>query len=68
MNTHTLLAAAVFATSIGTAMPGVSGDMKVRQPIISAEIRVPFLHGLPFSQVGGQTELASLEHADEWLN
>ena len=42
--------------------------MKVRQPIISAEIRVPFLHGLPFSQVGGQTELASLEHADEWLN
>ena len=38
------------------------------QPIISAEIRVPFLHGPRFGPIGGQTELASLERANEWLN
>jgi thiol-disulfide isomerase/thioredoxin len=72
MNTTMLLAAAVFATSTGLATPGFAGDTKVRQPIISTEIRVPFLHGLPFGQVGSQAgdqgELASLEHANEWLN
>jgi thiol-disulfide isomerase/thioredoxin len=40
----------------------------VPQPIISAEIRVPFLHGLLTGQLGSQTELASLERANEWLN
>ena len=31
-------------------------------------VRVPFLHGLPSGQIGGQSELASLERANEWLN
>ena len=68
MNTNKLLAAAVLATSIGAPIAGFAEDTKVPQPIISEGIRVPFLHGLPFGQIGSQTELASLERANEWLN
>ena len=38
------------------------------QPMTSAGVRVPFLHGLPTGQFSGQSELASLERANEWLN
>ena len=68
MNTNKLLAVAVLATSIGAPVPGSAGDTKVAQPIISAELRVPFLHGLLSGQIGGPSELASLERANEWLN
>jgi thiol-disulfide isomerase/thioredoxin len=68
MNTNKLLVAAVFATSIGAPITGLAGDTKVSQPMISKGVRVPLLHGLPFGQIGGQTELASLERANEWLN
>ncbi len=68
MNTSKLLAAAIVATSIGAPVPGSAGDTKVAQPIISAELRVPFLHGLLSGQIGGPSELASLERANEWLN
>ncbi len=68
MNTNKLLVAAVLATSIGAPISGLAGDTKVPQPIISTGIRVPFLHGLLSGQIGSQTELASLERADEWLN
>ncbi|MEE1658330.1 thioredoxin family protein [Microvirga sp. CF3062] len=68
MNASKLLVAALLATSLGTPIPGLAGDTKVLQPIISAEIRVPFLHGLLSGQLGSQTELASLERANEWLN
>ena len=46
MNTSKLLVAAVLATSIGAPIAGFAGDTKVPQPIISTEVRVPFLHGL----------------------
>ena len=68
MNTTKLLVVAVLATSIGAPNAGFAGDTNVPQPIRSTELRVPFLHGLPFGRVGGQTELASLERANEWLN
>jgi thiol-disulfide isomerase/thioredoxin len=68
MNTNKLLMAAVLATAIGTPNAGFAGDTKVPQPIMSTGVRVPFLHGLSFGQIGGQTELASLERATEWLN
>jgi thiol-disulfide isomerase/thioredoxin len=68
MNTNKLLVAAVFATSIGAPITGLAGDTKVSQPMISKGVRVPFLHGLPFGKIGGQTELASLALANEWLN
>ena len=38
------------------------------QPTTSTGVRAPFLHGLPTGQIAGQSELASLERADEWLN
>src|SRR5271167_3704242 len=46
----------------------VAGDMNVPQPTTSTGVRVPFLHGLPTDQIAGQSELASLERANEWLN
>ena len=68
MNTNKLLVATVLATSIGAPLAGFAGDTKVPQPIISTGVRVPFLHGLPSREIGGQSELASLERANEWLN
>ena len=38
------------------------------QPMTSTGVRVPFLHGFPTGQIASQTELASLERANEWLN
>jgi thiol-disulfide isomerase/thioredoxin len=38
------------------------------QSTTSIGVRVPFLHGFPEGQLGGQTELASLERANTWLN
>ena len=68
MNTNKLLVAAFLATSMGAPISGLAGDTKVPQPIISTEIQAPFLHGLLSGQSGSQTELASLDRADEWLN
>ena len=34
----------------------------------STGVRVPFLHGFPIGPFAHQNELASLEHANEWLN
>ena len=38
------------------------------QPMTSTGVRLPFLHGLFTGQIASQTELASLERANEWLN
>jgi thiol-disulfide isomerase/thioredoxin len=67
MKTNKLLVAAVLATAIGASIAGFVGGMK-GQPMTSPGVRVPFLHGLPTGQIAGQTELASLERANEWLN
>ena len=67
MKTNKLLVAAVLATAIGAPIAGFVGEMK-GQPMTFAELRVPFLHGFSAGQTAGQTELASLERADEWLN
>ena len=37
-------------------------------PTTTPALRVPFLHGFPTTQVSSQSELASLAHADEWIN
>ena len=68
MNTNKLLGAVVLATAIGAPIAVVAEDMKVTLPMTSTGVRVPFLHGLPSGEIGGQTELLSLEHANEWLN
>jgi thiol-disulfide isomerase/thioredoxin len=68
MKTNKLLVAAVLAMAIGAPIAGFVGDTNVPQPTTSPGVRVPFLHGLPTGQIAGQSELASLERANEWLN
>ena len=68
MKTSKLLVAAVLAVAIGAPIAGFVGDMSVSQPTTSTGVRVPFLHGLPTGQIADQSELASLERANEWLN
>ena len=67
MKTNKLLVAAVLATTIGAPIAGFVGEMK-GQSMTSTGVRVPFLHGFPIGQIASQTELASLERANEWLN
>jgi len=68
MKTSKLLVAAVLATAIGAPIVGFLGDVNVAQPTTSTGLRVPFLHGFSGGQIAGQSELALLERADEWLN
>ena len=65
MKTSKLLVAAVLAIAIGAPIAGFVGDMSVSQPTTSTGVRVPFLHGLPTGQIANQSELASLERANE---
>jgi thiol-disulfide isomerase/thioredoxin len=68
MTTNKLLVAAVLATAIGAPIVGFAEEMRVRQPTTSTGIRVPFLHGLLTGQTPAQSELASLERANAWVN
>src|SRR5262245_42517531 len=68
MKTNKLLVSAVLATAIGAPIARFVVDVSVAQPVTSTGIRVPFLHGFPTRQTAGQTELTSLERANEWLN
>jgi thiol-disulfide isomerase/thioredoxin len=67
MKTSRLLIAAILATAIGAPIAGFFADMK-GQSVTSAEVRLPFLHGIPAGQPASGTELASLSRATEWLN
>jgi thiol-disulfide isomerase/thioredoxin len=66
MKTNKLLVAAVLAIAIGAPIAGFVGGVSMSQP--STGTRLPFLHGFPTGQIAGQSELASLERADDWLN
>jgi thiol-disulfide isomerase/thioredoxin len=68
MKTNKVLIAAVLAIAIGAPIVGFVGETNVAQPTTSTGVRVPFLHGFPTDPMAGQSELASLERADEWLN
>jgi thiol-disulfide isomerase/thioredoxin len=68
MKISRLLIAAVFVTAIGASVAGFVGDMKMPQPAASTGLRAPFLHGLLTGEISGQSELASLDRANEWLN
>jgi thiol-disulfide isomerase/thioredoxin len=67
MTTNRLLVAGVLVIAIGASVAGFVGGMK-GQPVTSPGVQVPFLHSLPTGQSARQTELASLERADAWLN
>jgi thiol-disulfide isomerase/thioredoxin len=66
MKISKLLVAAVLAAAIGAPIAGFVLDKNMAQTEPAAGL--PFLHGLPADQTSGQTELASLERANEWLN
>jgi thiol-disulfide isomerase/thioredoxin len=68
MRRHKLLVAAVLAIAIGAPFAGFVGDVNGPQPTTSTVVQVSFLHGFPTGQIAGQSELASLERANEWLN
>jgi len=68
MKTNKLLVAAVLAIAIGASIVGFVAQINDPQPMTSTVLLVPFLHGLPTAQVPGQSELTSLEQANEWLN
>ena len=67
MKTNKLLVAAVLVAAIGAPIAGFVSEMK-GQPMTSTGVRVPFLHGFPIGPFAGQNELASLDHANVWLN
>jgi len=62
------LVAAVLAVAVGAPIGALLGGISVAQPTTSTGVRVPFLHGFFNAQTTGQSELASLESANDWLN
>jgi thiol-disulfide isomerase/thioredoxin len=68
MKASRLLAAVVLAAVIGAPIAGFIGGATLAQPMTFTELRLPFLHGSPTGQTGGQSELTALERANEWLN
>ena len=66
--TSKVLVGAVLAIAIGAPIAGFVANINGAQPMTSTGVRVPFLHGLPIGPIAGQSELASLERADAWLN
>jgi hypothetical protein len=68
MKTKKLWAVAVLIIAVGATIAGLVGDIDLSQPTTSTGIRVPFLHGFFNSHTAGQSEPASLERANEWLN
>ena len=68
MKASKLLVGAVLATAIVAAIAGVMGDIGTPQPTTPAGVRTPLFHAIRDSQFTGQSELASLELANEWLN
>ncbi len=67
MKMNKVLIAAVLAVAIAAPIAGFLGDKDVAQQIASTEAPIPFLHGVP-TELAGQSELASLGRANEWLN
>ncbi|HET9534018.1 MAG TPA: hypothetical protein VFP43_01560, partial [Mesorhizobium sp.] len=68
MKPNRFLVGAVLATAIGAAIAGFVGDTSVPQATTSTGVRAPFLHGFFNARPAGESELASLEGANEWLN
>jgi thiol-disulfide isomerase/thioredoxin len=65
MKLKKILAGVVLVFAIGAAVAGLVGDIVMPQSTTPAGIRAPFFHSGQFS---GQSQLASLESANEWIN
>src|SRR5215470_74733 len=68
MKTKKAVVAAVLALAICAPVAGFVGDRNMPQSRTSAGQQVQFLHSLRTGQFGGQSELASLDRANEWIN
>ena len=68
MSTIRLLLPAVLAASIAGPIVAAAAETKPPQPTTSTGIRIPFLHGFLSGEISGQSKLASLARANEWLN
>src|SRR5277367_1769752 len=68
LSTGTMGMAAVGAASLLPSRLAAAAEGDAIRPLRITGIRVPFLHGSPTDQIAGQSELKSLERADEWLN
>jgi thiol-disulfide isomerase/thioredoxin len=68
MQKNKLLLATVLAITIGTPIAGLMGDITMAQPTTSTGIGTSFLHGVFGLQASGQSELSSLDQANEWIN
>ena len=62
------LVVAVLAIAIASPIIGFVRSADVPQSTTPTGEKISFLHGLAGGQTAGQTELASLERADEWFN
>jgi thiol-disulfide isomerase/thioredoxin len=67
MRISRFIVGAVLAVAIAAPIVGFLGNKNVAQTITSNEGGLPFLHGFP-GEFAGQSELASLDRADAWLN
>ena len=67
MNTKKHLAAGILAVAIAAPIAGFVVDLRGESTVPTA-VRLPFLHGFAVGPTAGQSELASLERADAWLN
>jgi thiol-disulfide isomerase/thioredoxin len=68
MKINRLLITGVLTIAIGAAIAGFVGDTTVPQPTTSTGVRLPFFHGLATGEIAGESGLASLDRANEWLN
>ena len=68
MKTKMLFVIAALAIAIGGSITIFPKDISASQSTTSTEARMPFLHGLSTGQSSTPAELASLEHAIEWIN
>ncbi len=65
--TSKLLVAVILVIAAAAPVAGFLGEVRMQQPVTSAEFQLPFLHGYS-AGASAKAELTSFEHATEWLN
>lgn len=68
MKTNKLLVGTILVMAIGVPIAAFVGDRKMPQPVSFTGVRSSFVHAVPATRIAAQSELASLEHANEWIN
>jgi len=68
MKTKSLLVSGVLVLAVGAPIAALIENVGMAQTTTSSGMRVPFLHGFGNVQPSAQSELASFDRADAWLN